>query len=204
MTTDYPVRVDVVSPVRFDRVQLLLRILLAIVLAFVGITGGWLVCLLYGALPVIAAIEISALGGEAYVRDVEPRVWRLLAWLLRVAAYMNLLVDRFPTANEGPVAIEIRFTGKPTVRSALARLITSIPSGLVLMLLWCISCFVWLVSAAMVLVDAKIPPSLLAFQRGVLRWSARLVAYHASLVAEYPPFAFDTDRSAPIAAAGAG
>jgi hypothetical protein len=201
--TDYPVHVDVVSPVRFDRAQLLIRVLLAIALAFVGITSGWLVGLLFIALPVIAAIDISVLGAEAYTRDVSPRVWRTLAWLLRVSAYMALLVDRFPATNEGPVAIEIRYTGVPTVRSALARLITSLPSGLVLMMLWCVGCVVWFAAAAMILLDQHVPSSLLAFQRGVLRWSARLVAYHASLVVEYPPFAFDTDHSTPIAAAGA-
>ena len=45
-----------------------------------------------------------------------------------------------------------------------------------------------------VLFTERIPPSILAFQRGVLRWNARLVAYHASLVEEYPPFALDTDE----------
>jgi hypothetical protein len=48
-------------------------------------------------------------------------------------------------------------------------------------------------------------PSILSFQRGVLRWQARLVAYHASLVEEYPPFSFETGdgHGATPAASGA-
>jgi hypothetical protein len=33
----------------------------------------------------------------------------------------------------------------------------------------------------------------------VLRWETRLVAYHASLVDEYPPFAFDTEAQTVLA-----
>jgi hypothetical protein len=34
------------------------------------------------------------------------------------------------------------------------------------------------------------PASILSFQTGYLPWSARLLAYHASFVEEYPPFSF--------------
>ena len=40
-------------------------------------------------------------------------------------------------------------------------------------------------------VDEKWGRGLYDFQRGITRLAARLVAYHASLVQEYPPFAFD-------------
>jgi len=191
--SNYPIQVEVTSPAHFDRIQLLLRVALAIVLAWVGITTGWLVCALYGTLPLIAAIAISSLGGESYVRDFAPRVWRVLAWLLQLSAYMVLLVDRFPTGDDGNVQINIRFTGRPTIGSALVRLLTSIPSGIVLGLLWFLSAFLWIVAAGLVLLGGPMPSSILAFQRGVLRWQARLVAYHASLVEEYPPFSFGTD-----------
>jgi uncharacterized protein DUF4389 len=188
----YPVHVEISSPPRFERVQLLLRILFAIVLGWVGITAGWLICVLYGALPVIAAITLSAAGSERWTTEVAPRLWRVLAWLVQLSAFMVMLVDRFPTGEDFPIRVELRATGKPTVGSALARLITSIPSGFVLMILWWVSSVLWLVGAFFVLFGASIPESILAFQRGVLRWQARLVAYHASLVDEYPPFSFDT------------
>ena len=188
---DYPVRVEVTSPPHFDRAHLALRIALVFGAAVVGITFGWLVFVLYGVLPVIAASGAS-LGGDRYARDLAPRLWRGLRWLLQLSAFMMLLTDKFPPDDDGPVKIDVKITARPTIGSALARLVTSLPSGVVLMVLWCISDVMWLIAALIVVFDGPIPPSILAFQRGVLRWGARLVAYHASLVDEYPPFTFDS------------
>ena len=59
-------------------------------------------------------------------------------------------------------------------------------------------------AAAAVLLGAAIPASITGFQRGVLRWQARLVAYHASLVDHYPPIELATgeyeEAAAPLAA----
>jgi hypothetical protein len=44
----------------------------------------------------------------------------------------------------------------------------------------------------MVLVQENYADGLYDFQRGVLRWEARLLAYHSSLIEQYPPFALDT------------
>lgn len=192
MSSDYPVRIDVTSPPHFDRVQVLLRIGIAMLLGWLGLTAGWLACLLFGVLPLIAAVAISS-ERDAYLKEVAPGIWAVLDWLLRLSAYMLLLVDRFPTEETRSVTTEIRYTGQPTVGSALARLITSIPSGLFLMLLWCVSSVLWVVAALAVLLGLSMPRSILAFQRGVLRWQARLVAYHASFVVEYPPWSFDTE-----------
>ncbi|HEX2685560.1 MAG TPA: DUF4389 domain-containing protein [Kofleriaceae bacterium] len=196
---------EVTSPPRFDRAQLALRIVLAIVLAWLGITAGWLVGVLYGVLPLFAAIAISSIGRDRYLQEAGPRMWRVLAWLLQLSSFMILLVDRFPAGGEHPVRIEIRCTGNPTVGSALARLVTSIPSGFVLCVLGFVSSVLWLIAALLVLIGGTVSPSILGFQRGVLRWAARLVAYHASLVEEYPPFSFDTGdgQGTPLAAAGA-
>src|SRR5215470_7603961 len=99
----YPIQLEVSSPPRFDRIQLLLRIAFAIVVGWFGITAGWLVFLLYVSLPVIAAIAISSMGGARYLAELGPRLWNVLAWLLRLAAYMALLTDRFPTDNRDSV-----------------------------------------------------------------------------------------------------
>jgi uncharacterized protein DUF4389 len=200
--SNYPVHVEVSSPPHFERIQLLLRIVLAIMLGWIGITVGWIVCLLYGLLPVIAAIAVSSRGGTGYTTTVGPTLWRGLRWLLQFGAYMALLTDRFPTGDDDPVRIELQLTGKPTLGSVLSRLATSIPSGVVLLLLWCVSSVLWLAAAGIVLVNASIPDPILAFQRGVLRWQARLLAYHASLVEEYPPFSFETGDGRDAAAAG--
>ena len=204
MTRDYPVQVEVTSPARFDRIQLLLRIVLSIVLGWIGITAGWLIFVLFGTLPLIAALAISSTSSERYQADVAPKVWRVLRWLLGLSAFMHLLVDRFPTEQDDGVRVDIRFTGRPTVRSALMRLLTSIPSGLVLGLVWIVSGVLLLVGAVIILLGGPMPQSILAFQRGRLRWEARLVAYHASLVEEYPPFSLDTEdtHGATLVAAG--
>lgn len=196
MHETFPVHVEVDLPTapRFERVQLLLRVVLAIVLGWLGITAGWLALVLFGALPVIAAISISTHGPERYLTEVGPRLWRVLAWLMRYSAYMMLLVDRFPaTAEDDQVHLDVEIGGHPTVGSALLRMLTSIPSGLVLGALWLVSGLVWLGLAFLVLVGAHLPRSLLAFQRTVLRWQTRLVAYHASLIDRYPPFALSSD-----------
>jgi hypothetical protein len=202
---DYPVHVEVASPPRHDRIQLLIRIGIAIALGAVGITTSWLVGVLYIALPVFAAIAISTEGSEKFTSVVAPKVWRVLAWLLRLSAYMAFLADRFPAHDDRAVTPTLQPTGHPTVGNALARLVTSLPSGIVMLVLSFLGAVLWIVAALTVLVDAKVPELVLAFQRGLLRWQARLVAYHASLVAEYPPWAFDmgTSSTGGIAAAGA-
>jgi hypothetical protein len=203
MSSDYPVQVDVTSPSHFDRAQLVLRIGIAILFGWLGLTAGWLVCLLFGALPLVAAVAISS-ERNAYLEKVAPQIWSVIAWLLRLSAYMLLLVDRFPTDEARSVVPEIRYTGQPTAGSALARLVTSVPSGVILMLLWCVSSVLWVVAAIAVLLGMSMPRSILAFQRGVLRWQARLVAYHASFVVEYPPWRFDTETPSGEVLATAG
>lgn len=197
-THDSPVQVDVTSPQRFDRLQLLVRILLSIVLGWFGITSGWLISVLFVGLPVVAAIAISTRGGAGYLAQTGPAVWRVLVWLLQFSAYMALLVDRFPSRDDPAVRPTIRYDGAPSVGGALVRLLTSIPSGLVLCVLGFVGSVLWLIAAITVLVAATVPAPLLAYQRGVLRWQARLVAYHASLVADYPPFALDTGDGAAL------
>lgn len=189
----YPVQLDVTSPARFDRIQLVVRLAIALALGWIGITSGWLACLLFVMLPVVAAVVISTQGTETYVSDVGPRVWRGLAWLLALSAYMLLLVDRFPLTDDeqASVRVELTPTGRPSIGSALLRVITSLPSAFVLMLLGIVSFIMLVIGVVAVLAGSPIPESVLAVQRGYLRWQANLLAYHASLVDQYPPFSFD-------------
>lgn len=191
MSMPVAVHVEVTSPLRFDRTALFVRILLSIVLGWLGITAGWLVCLLYLALPLIAAISIMSIGAARFGTEVAPRITRVLTWLLRLSAFMVMLTDRFPT-GEPDVHVEMPYTAQPTATTALVRLVSSIPSGLVLMVLWFVSSVLWVIAAVLVLLGLSMPRSILAYQRGVVRWQARLVAYHASLVDEYPPYHVDT------------
>ena len=45
----------------------------------------------------------------------------------------------------------------------------------------------------MILIQETYPGGIYNYLRGVLRWQARLLAYMASLVDEYPPFALDME-----------
>lgn len=193
MMHDHPIQLEVRSPDHFDRVQLLLRLVIAIAFAWIGMSAGWLAMALYLLLPAATAIAMSSEGHEVYRRDFAPQLWRVLRWLFELAAYMMLLTDRFPTADGELVKAEIRYTGQPTVGSALGRLVTSIPSAIVLGVLAIGSSILTVVAVIVVLAGAAMPGWILAYQRGVLRWQARLAAYHASLVDEYPPFALETD-----------
>lgn len=194
---NYPVQLEVVSPHRFDRIQLLLRVILATALGWIGVTSGWLAGFLFLALPIFVAIAVSTRGEQRYLDDTGPKLWRALGWLLAFSAYMLLLTDRFPIDEPTGVRIELEITGHPTTGSALLRLLTSIPSALVLGLLGIVSFVVLLVGAVTILVSREVPSSILAFQSGIVRWQARLLAYHASLVDEYPPFSFETTHARP-------
>jgi hypothetical protein len=127
-------------------------------------------------------------------------MWRVVAVIVELAAYMMFIVDRVPSAGTHDVEPTIRFTGTPTVRSALARIVMAVPSAFVFSLLGCFAWIAGAAAAAFVLVGVAIPEPLLAYQRGVLRWLARLLAYHTSLVAEYPPWTFETAPALPPAA----
>jgi len=188
----YPVVFFVTRPERFDRTQLAVRILLLAALSLLGLTLGAVMSAAYVALPLIAAVFLSQQGHDRFGSEGAPRIGRALAWLLALFAYFFLLTDKLPLESSGPsTRLEIQPSGAPTVSSALLRLVTSIPSALVFGLLICVAYFVWMVSALMIVLTEGYPAGLYDLQCGVLRWMARLFAYHASLVDTYPPFSFD-------------
>jgi Domain of unknown function (DUF4389) len=194
MSADYPVVFDTVRPERFDRPQVFLRLVVLFVFSAVGSVGS----LLYFGFPVLAGIMISGKGGQRFMEEDSPRVAGWLHWIVAVAAYVFFLSDRFPTERpETAARLEIAPSGIPTVGTAVLRIITSIPSVLVLLLLCIVSVVVWVVAAIWVLVRRTYPEVLYGYQRAVVRWGARLLAYHASIVDRYPPFAIDTKAETP-------
>jgi hypothetical protein len=195
----HPVDVVVNSPPRFDRIQLAVRLAIAIALGFIGFSAGLFAMLLFFVLPVIAAVSISSTGPTDYLARPGPRLWRMLTWVLQLSAYMLLLIDRFPVEPDQGCQITLQPAGTPSAGSAVFRLVTSIPSALVLGLLWCIAGVLGVIGWVTILVAEMVPQPILSYQRGVLRWQARLLAYHASLVAAYPPFDLDTHDDLPRA-----
>jgi len=193
----YPVIFDVSLPTRHDRLQLLVRLLISIVLGIIGISLGWLLLVAYFALPAAAAIAIGSYGVEHYFARTAPAIARVVRWLLSFEAYMSFLTDRFPTGEESLVRYRVTPAGAPTPADALWRLLASLPEALILAILGWVAGIVWLISLVFVLVTEAVPAGLLGFQRGLLRWQARLLAYHASVVDVAPPYALDTGPEPP-------
>ena len=198
---DYAATFNIQKPEKFDRVQLALRVLIAIVLSIIGGAIGWLFGLVYLILPVLAAIFISQKAAEKFISEDSSRMTGWIRWVLAIYSYLALLTDRVPTEKpEEVVDYEVTPGGEPTVGSALLRLIFSIPSAIVLGLLTIVGVFIWVIAAVFVLFQEDYPRGLYDFNLGVMRWQARLLAYHASLVDEYPPFALDTGEEGASAA----
>jgi hypothetical protein len=180
---------EVSYPRRFARVQVVLRVVIVVLAALLGIPFGWI---LYLGFPVLAAVLISQKDGARYLEEDGPRVTRWLGWVVAVIAYLWLLTDRLPGSGDEPARFDVERSGTPTPGSALLRILTAIPSAFVLALLYFVSAIVWVIAAVWILVAETYPESLYGFQRGVVRWTARLLAYLASLTDSYPPFSLDT------------
>ncbi|MFQ5472209.1 MAG: DUF4389 domain-containing protein, partial [Dehalococcoidia bacterium] len=164
MAVNYPATFNVQKPEKFDRVQLALRVLVAIILAIIAGAIGWLFGIVYLVLPVLAAIFVSQKGAEKFLSEDGPRMTGWIRWILALYSYLALLTDRFPTEKpEEIVHYEVTTGGEPTLGSALLRLIYSIPSALVLTLLAIVGAFIWIIAAVMVLVQEDYPEGLYNF-----------------------------------------
>ena len=69
-------------------------------------------------------------------------------------------------------------------------------------LLGIIGAIIWIIAVISILINENYSQGLYDFQLGIMRWHARLLGYHASLVERYPPFALDTGTEAGPEAAG--
>jgi hypothetical protein len=189
----YAATLDIAPPQKFNRVHIAIRVLIVVILGLLGGIIGWLYGAVYLGVPVAAAILVSQRGAERYLAEANDNITKWLRYLLAFYAYMGLLTDRLP--NEEPketLHFEVATGGSPTAGSALLRIILAIPSAFVLGLLGIVGAILMLYAAIMILIQETYPEGVYSFLRGILRWEARLLAYMASLVDEYPPFALDT------------
>lgn len=202
MHDQYPVTFEVTErPATFDRGHVLLRLAIMILISIIA-AFAWVVALVYFVFPVVAASFISR-DSDRFIREDAPRVKRWVHWIASFDAYLTFLTDRVPV--DGPDVnsrMEVAYSGRPTVGSAVLRILTSIPSALVLALLSIAATITGIIAGIMILITETYPEPLYRFHTGVVRWGARLLAYHASLVDEYPPFDIDTDAPAPSAHVG--
>jgi len=185
--TTYGATFDIVQPGKFDRVQIAIRIAIFVILSIPASA-------VYLGIPVVAAIQISQRGAERYLAEAGENMTKWLRILVAFLAYLVLLTDRFPTEDpKETLHFEVETSGSPTVGSTLMRIILAIPHAIVLWALGIVAGVLMLIAAVMILFQETYPEGIYNFLRGVMRWEARLFAYMASLVDEYPPFALDME-----------
>ncbi len=177
----YPVTFDISMPAAYQKPNVFIRILGYLILGVVN----WLVVVL---LPIYAAVQISS-KKEKYLENDTVKGW--LRQYIGLYAYVLLLTDEFAGSNDPSFKYDVTPGGTPSVGGALLRWIYGIPHLLIISALVSVGGIIWLIGSVMILIQGKFPAGLYDINRGIVRWVARYVAYHASLVQEYPPFAFD-------------
>jgi hypothetical protein len=201
----YPVHYRVERPESMSRLQLLVRLVAFIALGLLGISFGSVLVFAFVALPAFAAIRltVTARDPRGFLTEDGPRVVKGLRWFAALSAWASLLTDRLPEKTPQEVlavTVDTDATTTPSASSAVWRILTGIPSALVLCFLGWIGVFVWLWAALTVLVNERIGRGAFDYLVGLQRWSIRLLAYQASLVDEYPPFSFADPPELPRAA----
>lgn len=187
----YGVTFDATHQEHYDRVQVVIRLLILIVLSILGGVFGWAYGALYLVIPVLAAIMISQKGARKYLDESEQNITLWLRYVIAFYSYMGLLTDKLPNQPDA-IRFDVTPQGEPTAGNVLLRIILAIPSAIVLGLLLVVAGVLGLIAAIMILIQESYPEGIFNFLRGCMRWEARLLAYLAGLVQEYPPFAFDT------------
>ena len=183
-SSHHPVQLHIEKVAGIPRVHIVIRLALLLALGAIGCSSVYWA--LYLALPALVAAALLHKGGERYLAVDGPRIVRGLRWLASAYAYLWLLSDVLPTAEAGPVDLRIDMAGAPTPRSALLRLLWSLPALLLVAVLSAASAVLWVVAAVWILVTEHMPPAIAEFLSLTLRVELRLIAYHLSLVERYP------------------
>lgn len=179
----HPVTLYFAAPARWDRTQLLLRLVIFVALAILGVSLGWLTAVCYLILPILAAVWAA----PGYDEDTRGQLLRGVRYWNAVIAYLLFVTDRFPNdADSSEPRIDVAPGEAHTPGSALLRLITSIPAFLVLAILSWVGGIVWLIAAFGVLVSGRVFQFAWRYFRFVVALHARWLVYHASLADEYP------------------
>jgi Domain of unknown function (DUF4389) len=195
----YPLRFDVDYPDRaLNRVSTGFRIFaaipIAVVLAAVGGGLGW--GPRYGT-EAGGVLFIPALLMILF-RQKYPRWWfdwnrELLRFSSRVAAYVLLLDDRYPSTDEQQyVRLELDYPDVPRDLNRwlpLVKWLLAIPHYVVLLLLDIGGLFAVIGAWFAILFTGRYPRGIFDFVVGVMRWHNRVGAYAFVLITDrYPPF----------------
>jgi len=204
-SSSYPAKLSIDYPDRnlnrlttFFRVIMVLPIL--IIICLLSSAGGdepgkWSYQYAAGGL-VFLPIVLMLLFRQKY-----PRWWfdwnlALTKFGARVAAYIDLLTDVYPsTDEEQAVHIEIAY---PDAKKELNRWLPlvkwflAIPHCIILAFLWIAAIVCVVIAWFAILFTGRYPKGLFNFVVGVYRWSLRVAAYACLLTTDrYPPFALE-------------
>ena len=156
-----------------------------------------------------AQTSVAASGGLLFAgpllmilfRQKYPRWWfdwniALLRFELRVAAYMALLTDTYPsTDEEQSVHVTVPYPDVPVELNRwlpLVKWFLAIPHLIVVVLLAVAAFVVTVIAWFAILFTGQYPRGMFAFVTGVFRWATRVQAYALLLTTDrYPPFSLD-------------
>jgi len=206
-STAYPVSLSIDYPDRnLNRLTTFFRIITAIpIVVIIGLLSsaefGWeessSVVYRYAAaglvfLPIVLMILF---------RQKYPKWWfdwnvALTKFSARVAAYIDLLTDQYPsTDEEQAVHIEIPYPDVETQLNRwlpLVKWLLAIPHCIILWFLWIAAIVCVVIAWFAILFTGRYPRGLFDFVVGVYRWSLRVGAYALLLTTDrYPPFALN-------------
>ena len=200
MVSSYPVQFDVDFPERkLDRLRTALRLIAAIPIVIVlSLLSGPTLnddnrnTLVIGGAAVFLPLVLMLVFRQKY-----PRWWfdwnlNLLRFSNRVAAYLALLDDRYPSTDDEQ-AVHLDFPYPDTHQMnrwlPLVKWLLAIPHYVVLFFLWIGALVSIVIAWFAILFTGTYPRSLFNYVVGVLRWNNRVMAYAFTLVTDqYPPF----------------
>jgi len=204
-STAYPVSLSIDYPDRnlnklttFFRIFTVIPIVIIIGLLSTAEYGwegaGWGIYQYAAAGLIFVPIVLMLLFRQKY-----PKWWfdwnvALTKFSARVAAYIDLLTDEYPSTDEDQaVHIEIPY---PDAKNELNRWLPlvkwllAIPHYIILWFLWIAAIVCVVIAWFAILFTGRYPRGLFDFVVGVYRWSLRVAAYAILLTTDrYPPFA---------------
>src|SRR5215813_3652762 len=196
-SVDYPDR-ELNRATSFFRIFTVIPI--AIVLGAVG-GGAWDWSYQHGGSGAVAGTGGLLFFGPLLMilfRQKYPRWWfdwnlELQRFSSRVAAYLALMDDRYPSSDEEQ-SVRLEYPYPDAERDLtrwmpLVKWFLAIPHYIVLFFLWIAAIVVVIIGWFAIVFTGRYPRGMFDFVEGVLRWHNRVVAYALVLVTDrYPPF----------------
>jgi Domain of unknown function (DUF4389) len=198
--TAYPLQLDVDYPDRqLNRLTTGFRIFTAIPILIVAalLSGGGHWTWAVGAGGIIFLPTLLMI----LFRRKYPRWWfdwnlELLRFVNRIAVYLALMDDRYPSTDEKQsVTLELTYPDAQRDLNRwlpLVKWLLAIPHYIVLIFLWIASFFLIIFAWFAILFTGRYPRGLFEFVEGVIRWDNRVAAYAFVLTTDkYPPFSLN-------------